>query len=260
MRLPLAIAATLTALLLLVPAARADEKLQMGVSVDVVPVTSDFSGRDIVVFGAIETDDQASLYRGEYQMIIEVIGALEEAIVRKKERIGGIWVNAEAREYRSVPSFYTLLTDNELVNITDLSFLNAKGIGIDNLQARPVGQNSVQSILTESEFSGALRRIRIEQSLFTEDLTALRRLSPSLWRARLSLPPNVPIGEHLVRAHLFKDGKKLDQVETKFEVRKIGFERWIYDLAHEQSLIYGILCVLLAIFTGWSANVIFRKN
>ncbi|MEM9278620.1 MAG: TIGR02186 family protein [Pseudomonadota bacterium] len=236
------------------------EKLQMGVSVDIVPVSSGFAGQDIVIFGSIENAEQAQLYRGEYDVVIEVIGEVEEAVVRKKDRIGGIWVNAAAREYRDVPSYYSVLSRNKLVDVSDLSVLNSMGVGIDNLSARPVDRGNIQEFLTQGEFSTALRRIRIEEGLFSENPTSLEQLSPSLFRATLSLPPNVPIGVHTVRAYLFRDGKKLDEIENSFEVRKVGFERWMYDFAHEQSLLYGIMCVLLAIFTGWAANAMFRKN
>ncbi len=250
----------LTFLLLLLVPVQSAEKLQMGVSVDIVPVASDFAGRDIVIFGSIEDADQAELYRGSYSVIIEVVGALEEVVIRKKNRIGGIWINADAREYRDVPSYYSVLSNNPLGAISDASILNSLGIGIDNLSARPVASSNVQHFLTQGEFSSALRRIRINENLFVEDPDALQQLSPSLFRATLALPPNVPIGSHTVRAHLFHKGKKLDVVAGSFEVRKVGFERWIYDLAHEQSLLYGIMCVLIAIFTGWAANTIFRKN
>lgn len=240
--------------------AQAAEKLQMGVSVDIVPIGSDFSGRDIVLFGAIEDADQPALFRGEYQVIIEVVGALEEAIVRKKDRIGGIWVNAAARKYEDVPSYYSVLSGSEISEIADPSLLSTKGIGVKYLKARPVDRGNIAEFLTQGEFSTALRRKRIENGLFSEKPDALQHISPSLFRATLPLPPNVPIGVHTVRAHLFLDGQKLDQVTKSFEVRKVGFERWIYDLAHDYSFLYGLLAVLLAIFTGWFANLVFRKN
>ena len=246
--------------MMMVTAVQANEKLQMGLSVDVVPVGSDFSGQDIVVFGAIEQADQAQLYRGEYDVFIEVIGDLQEAIVRKKDRISGIWINAAAREYRDVPSFYSLHSRNPIEEVVDPSVLSSLGIGVKYLKAKPVDRGNSEEFLTQGEFSSALRRKRIESKLFAENPSSIDLISPSLFRASVSLPPNVPIGFHTVKAHLFKDGKKLDEVTHTFEVRKVGFEEWIYNLAHQQSLLYGILCVLLAIFTGWFANVIFRKN
>ncbi|MEL7429538.1 MAG: TIGR02186 family protein [Pseudomonadota bacterium] len=252
----------LSMLFLLVPLGglHAQEKLQLGVSVDVVPVEADFAGRNIVIFGAIEGADQPRLFRGEYEVLIEVIGELENAIVRKKDRIGGIWINAAAREYHDVPSFYSVSSGTTLDQVADLSLLSKKGIGIDYLKAKPVELGNVEEFLTEGEFSSALRRTRIENGLFSENPQALEMISPSLFRAAISLPPNVPIGTHTVRAHLFLNGVKLDEVKQSFEVRKVGFEEWVYDLAHEHSFLYGLICVLLAIFTGWFANVVFRKN
>ena len=257
MRLFIALFLLITAF---VSTAGAQEKLQLGVSVDVVPVESDFAGRDIVVFGAIEFADQPTLYRGDYKVLVEVIGDLENAIVRKKDRISGIWINAAAREYRDVPSFYSLHSRNPIEEVVDPSVLSSLGIGVKYLKAKPVDRGNIEEFLTQGEFSSALRRKRIESQLFAEDASSIDLISPSLFRASVSLPPNVPIGVHTVKAHLFKDGKKLDEVTHTFEVRKVGFEEWIYNLAHQYSLLYGILCVLLAIFTGWFANVIFRKN
>ena len=41
-------------------------------------------------------------------------------------------------------------------------------------------------------------------------------------------------------------------------MRKVGLERWIYNLAHERQLIYGILSLVIAIAAGWMASAVFR--
>ena len=236
------------------------QSLQLGVSVDVVPISSDFDGRDIVIFGSIEGAELEELYRGKYDVVIEVTGELEEVIVRKKERVGGIWINTRAREYADVPSFYAVLSRNGLDNISNALALRTLGLGVSNIQARALNQTSVQQFLTASPFSKALRRVRIADGLFYENPDALKQLSPSLFRATLALPPDVPIGQHVVRAFLFYEGQKVAEVASSFEVRKVGFERWVYDFAHNQSLLYGIMCVLIAIITGWTANVLLRRS
>ena len=45
---------------------------------------------------------------------------------------------------------------------------------------------------------------------------------------------------------------------TFIDVRKVGIERWIYNLAHEKPLIYGLLSLFIAIVAGWSASAVFR--
>lgn len=236
------------------------ESLQMGISVDQVPVSSSFDGADIVIFGSIETQNQAALFRGEYDVVIRVEGAPEDVIIRKKDRIGGIWINNESETYESVPSFYSILSARPLNLISNSIELGPVSLGINNLGKNVPVEGEKKLIMNPGEFSDALRRLRIEQELFSETPGSLEKLSPSLFRATLSMPANVPIGELKVTAFLFRNGEILNTNESSFVIEKVGFERWIYDLAHEQGLLYGIMAVLIAIFTGWAANAMFRKN
>lgn len=236
------------------------ESVQMGISVDQVPVDSSFDGAEIVIFGSIETTQQAALFRGEYDVVIRVEGAPEDVIIRKKERIGGIWINNNSEAYEAVPSFYSILSARPLNLITNQITLGPISLGVENLGKNIPVEGEKKLIMNPGEFSDALRRLRLDEGLFAETPDALKQLSPSLFRARLSIPANVPIGKHNVTAYLFRNGEILGTHESSFRIEKVGFERWIYDLAHENGLLYGIMAVLLAIFTGWAANAIFRKN
>ena len=42
-------------------------------------------------------------------------------------------------------------------------------------------------------------------------------------------------------------------------MRKIGFERFLGLAAQQQPLLYGLVCVILALFTGWLGGVVFRR-
>ena len=43
-------------------------------------------------------------------------------------------------------------------------------------------------------------------------------------------------------------------------ILKGGFERRVYQFAQNDSFLYGIFCVLLALLTGWLGRVVFRKE
>ena len=47
------------------------------------------------------------------------------------------------------------------------------------------------------------------------------------------------------------------QYETVIDVRKVGMERWLFNLAHEQAFIYGLLSLFIAISAGWGASAVF---
>jgi hypothetical protein len=42
-------------------------------------------------------------------------------------------------------------------------------------------------------------------------------------------------------------------------VRKSGFENFVFVASRQQPLLYGIVCVLLALGTGWLAGVVFKR-
>lgn len=234
--------------------------IQMGVSVDKVPVGSDFDGEDIVVFGSIEGVAIDALNRGEYHVVVNVQGGKHDVVIREKERTFGIWINNESETFESIPSFYAVVSASPLRDIANPDVLNRIGLGIDNLGSAEAAAAGEKFVIEDGKFADALRRIKKDKGLYFENDEGLTQLSPSLFRARVALPPNVPIGEHMVTAHLFRNGLHLYSKSATFEIGKVGFERWIYNLAHEQGLLYGFMAVFVAIFTGWAANAIFRKN
>jgi hypothetical protein len=44
-----------------------------------------------------------------------------------------------------------------------------------------------------------------------------------------------------------------------FTVRKSGFENFVFVASRQQPLLYAIVCVILALGTGWLAGVVFRR-
>ena len=61
-----------------------------------------------------------------------------------------------------------------------------------------------------------------------------------------------------MRIFLTRGGQIVDLHEKVLYVQKVGLERWIYNLAHERPLIYGILSLAIAIAAGWLASAVFR--
>ena len=236
------------------------EELQMGVSVDVVPVTSEFSGSQIAVFGTIENPDKLAQTLNEYTVVVVISGPTEDIVVRRKQRVFGIWMNRASRVYRSVPTFYTVASSRKLDAIADKSVLREYGIGIDNLSFSLFSTGDQTFISPAPEFANSLRRIRIGKSLYAENTAGVVFLGSSLFRATLSLPSNVPIGKHTVTAYLFRNGQMLASRSDTFRVERAGFERYLFTLAHVYAFWYGVIAVVVALATGWLASVVFGRK
>ena len=248
------------ALFAFVQAALAEDKadVQIGLSSDTVEITSNFDGTDLVIFGSIEGGDRQLLEAEGYDVVVALFGPKEEVVVRRKERKLGIWVNGEAMRFSDVPSSYSVATTRPLEQIADSDSIGILQLGLDNINVVTEEDGGVGEEL--EVFRESLARLKVDQNLFLERIGGVEFLSPTLFKAKLAVPANVPIGKHTAHAFLFKQGEFLNAKFAEMRVQKIGFEQYTYDLAHKNGLLYGFLAVFVAMATGWLASVVFGKD
>lgn len=234
------------------------EGLDIGVSTNEIAITSDFRGADLTVFGAMTNADELLLAIGNYDIIVTLEGPRDYATVRRKERIFGVWVNTDSMIFEQVPESYSIASTRQLDDPTQLPPINTAGVGIEHLALNPIGY--IRDVGELSDFREAFRRLKLAGGLYQKEASGVRFVSSSLFRASLRLPANVPDGVHIVRAYLFKSGTLITQREIPLRVVKTGLEQAITDTAHNQPFAYGLLCVLIALVTGWGASIVFRKD
>lgn len=234
------------------------EGLEIGTSTSEIAITSDFHGADLTIFGAVTNTDSLLLAIGQYDVVVVLEGPRENATVRRKERVFGIWINTRSMTFEAVPHSYSMSSSRMLDDITTPLDLTEQGIGIDHIPLSPVGFVGNASNL--GEFRQAFRRLQEKGGLYDRDPSGVRFVSSNLFKASLRLPANIPNGVHTVRAYLFKSGKFVTDKSVPLRVIKTGIEQMITDAAHERPISYGVFAVFLALVTGWSASVIFRKD
>ncbi len=234
------------------------EGLEIGTSTSEIAITSDFHGADLTIFGAVTNTDSLLLAIGQYDVVVVLEGPRENATVRRKERVFGIWINTRSMTFEAVPHSYSMSSSRMLDDVTTPLDLTEQGIGIDHIPLSPVGFVGNASNL--GEFRQAFRRLQEKGGLYDRDPSGVRFVSSNLFKASLRLPANIPNGVHTVRAYLFKSGKFVTDKSVPLRVIKTGIEQMITDAAHERPISYGVFAVFLALVTGWSASVIFRKD
>ncbi|MCZ4090413.1 MULTISPECIES: TIGR02186 family protein [Sinorhizobium] len=234
------------------------EKLEIGISTDEISITSDFRGADLTIFGAIDGFDGNLLAQGKYNIIVTLEGPKENATVRKKQRVFGIWVNTSSMTFELVPESYSLSSTRDIETIAPPGEMGNMGIGVDHMRLVPLGFVGDGSNL--GEFRNAFRQIRETSGVYQRDPGGVQFISSSLFKASVRLPANVPNGVHIVRAYLFRDGVFVAAKALPLRVVKTGLEQAITRAAHDQPVIYGLVAVLLAVITGWGASLLFRKE
>ncbi len=232
---------------------RTEESLVVGLTQDVIHITSNFTGAEFVVYGAIEAPD-AFVGAAERDIVIVVRGPETPTTVRKRGRVSGIWLNTDAATFENVPGFYFLASTAPLDGIAAPAVLKRKGIGLANQtwigpKRRDIG-----------EFQKALIRSRTADQLFVEEEGAVDMNGASLFQTRIVMPANVPVGDYRVEAYLFRNGQEISAYSATLVIDKLGIERTLYNFATQRSLLYAMAAIVIAVLMGLGAAFLFREK
>lgn len=246
----LSLLATLFAFAL--PAPAQDEEIVAGLSQNVVSITATFVGSEILIFGAVKRDAPAP--SGEFGVAVVVEGPSQQITVRRKEKRMGIWVNTDAVEVEAAPSFYAIATNAPFGEVISPEVDSAEHVSIPE---------SIQILESETvadveSFAEAVIRIRSNAGLYKIAEGAVNVTQDTLFDTRIQLPANLTEGLYDVRIYLTRGGEVVARHTADIDVRKVGLERWLYNLAHEQAILYGLMSLAIAIAAGWGASAFFR--
>jgi uncharacterized protein (TIGR02186 family) len=238
-------------------AAANPETIQIGLSTDKIAINAGFEGTDLTIFGALDNADPLVQRQGRYDIVVVLEGPSKDLVVRKKARFLGIWVNRASETFEAVPLSYSLASTRAMQDITDAKTFASLSLGTQGLNLKPkYGQKRA----TLEPFTEALRIVKSNDGLYNERPGGVQFISKNLFRATLALPADVPIGHHLARAFLFRNGQFLKESRTDLEITKSGFEQQIFQAAHQRSFFYGLFSVTLAMLIGWLGRVIFKRD
>ena len=231
--------------------AEAKDTIVGGFSSKNISINTTFTGSKILIFGSIKRNNAEKITPSH--IIIEVLGPRTNITIRKKKKTFGIWINSHPIKIYNSPSFYSLLFTDKPEKILAQAELKNTLIGKKQFFDP---QNNKQSYI---DAINAKIRIKIKEGsyIFHNDPIALK--DETLFSAQVSLPANLIQGDYKTKIHLVQNGKVISSFTDIIKVRKIGIEKWLYQMAHEQSLFYGLFSIFLALFFGWSASTLFRK-
>ena len=80
------------------------ERLVVDLSDDEIAITTGFTGTELLLFGAKEE-------RGDVVVVLR--GPVRDAVVRRRERFAGVWVNRESVVFRGVPAYYRVASTQD---------------------------------------------------------------------------------------------------------------------------------------------------
>lgn len=223
-----------------------------------IEIKYSFTGAELLLFGAI-------LYPGgrlpepghRTDIVIVLKGPAQSIVIREKEKVAGIWINAQALRYRSAPSFYAIASSRPIDRLVDARTRAIYELGLDSLQLSPAS-NAVSAV--QDRFTRGLVEQRRRTGLFVEAPGAVEITGDVLYRARLTIPARVPVGRFTAETFLIRDGRVLAAAVRDIDVRKTGFERFVTRAADRHAILYGLSAVALSALLGWGAGRFARRT
>ena len=221
-----------------------------------IEIAYSFTGAELLLFGAILYPDGQVPDDDKAEIVVVVKGPVQSVLIREKQKVAGIWVNAERFRYRSVPSFYAIASSRPINELVDERTRAIYELGLDSLQLSPI---TIATPAVQERFQRGLVDLRRRAGLYVEAPRAVEITDGVLYRARVTIPARVPVGRFTAETFLIRDGRVLAAAVRPIDIRKAGFERFVARSAERRPVAYGLVAVALSIGIGWGAGAVARR-
>jgi uncharacterized protein (TIGR02186 family) len=221
-----------------------------------VQIRYSFSGAQLLLFGAVVYPGGRTPDR-PVDIAVVLRGPVQPILLREKQKIAGIWMNADSSRFRSAPSFYAVASSRAISQLVDERTASIYELGLHNLQLSPGGGALPER---ERHFEAGLLDLRSRSGLYAENPRGVEITDGVLYRAVITIPSQVPVGTYTAETFLIENGRVLAAATRDIQIDKSGFERFVALAARRHRLLYGLCCVALSLGLGWAAASAFRRR
>lgn len=216
-----------------------------GISTNDIYIGTKFNGAKILLFGA----------KGDAgNIVIAVRGPKKDFLVTKKKKLLGIWYNGSHVAFEDAYSFYSLFSTYSEEPLDDL--ISSLELGKNNIEFKT---NDDVSSAQKNEFQLQLIEQLEKKKLYATGNNKIDFLDETLFKVVLDFPKNIARGTYNVEIYLINDGGLMSFQSIPIYVRQVGFSARVFDFAYEESFLYGLLAIAIALVAGWLANYLFAR-
>ncbi|MDI9313285.1 MAG: TIGR02186 family protein [Hydrotalea sp.] len=238
----------MAAIIGIIMAANTAQALTMSESV--INMDLNFHDKLLLVEGVLDSKNQ--------QVVVTLTGPNISANLWQKKKFWGIWINGVKKTFDDIPSFYYwAVTDDNLANrMTDWQkyiFL----IGDDALTRGFYDQLNDAPASKKIYSEGLLQSLESKKLYFPEPEDIFT--NKNTFYLPIVIHPETPIGIYHLTAY-YIDGWHISRTERlSLLVEKKGLSSAISNFAEKNSLLYGVIAIIIAIAFGCLSAFIYNK-
>ncbi|MBU1053232.1 MAG: TIGR02186 family protein [Proteobacteria bacterium] len=254
--------------LLFVPSLFASESYAQTSPVDIdviqpktIEINYSFSGGKVSVREVIPSGNKVAL---------RLIGPKEDLVLMRKDRVKGLWMNVEQIHFHDIPNVYLLMTSKDLSSVENRDSIKAMKLDYFSLLAESLPDKSLNKDPEKHQTDNSLlinELIKLKESdklyQISDGTVNIKPLEKGAWDqvdAVLNVPAKISPGTYTLELFALKDGKSRLVRSSSIEVKLTGLPAMISNLAFKNGLLYGILAVIIATFSGLLIGVVFGSK
>jgi uncharacterized protein (TIGR02186 family) len=250
----LLITLTVTASLLAMLAGPASAELTVTANHDHINIDFFYHGSSVSVRGTADPGTD---------LVIKISAPEGHHVLRQKGKVGGLlWMNVATLKFDRVPSLYFLTSTKKLEDILSNEAMEKDVLGYPAL-AKHIDLAPVADEGEKSRWVGEFVKYKETSKLFSVTsgkITTSEKEGKQNYYVLLDWPYQAQPGDYYVTVYEVRDGKVIDQAQTKVAVQQVGVVKKLATMAKNSGALYGILSILAALGAGFGVGMIFRKG
>lgn len=203
-----------------------------------ISIDSNFQGARLLVFGSQNQPGDITS---------TILGPSKTLTVWRKKRQFGLWLKRDFVTFANTPTYlsqHVATSDDDGISLSPEFWAV-----IDQRKQTDAGI-----------FKAAALGILQQEGLYRTGDERVQYMGDSLFKHFLILPDSIEEGHYAVQVALDDVGGNALAIQNlPIRIQKYGLEAYVSKMAHEQPILYGIACVLIALMAGFLANLLFRK-
>ncbi len=198
------------------------------------------------------------------RVVVVVRGGERDEEFYRKARVGPIWVNRGRVHVSGVPVLFYRFSSGAL-----REFLHQDEIKRYQLDESAIkAQMRIEPEFSREQIVASWLELKAEEATYALNREALRwgprqdHVAP--FSVDFAWPRKVPPGVYQIAVYECRDGSVTSYAVRSFPVVKVGFPAWLWSMATNHALVYGVASVLAAAAVGFATayliGLIFRKR
>lgn len=228
---------------------------------DHIKINFFYHGDEVTVSGS--SDANADI-------IVKITSPEVHQIMKKKGKVAGLlWMNVGTLNFEHIPNLYMLYSSGRLEEILSREEMDKYIIGYPSLFKRveihPVDNEADKERWFREfvKFKEASKLYNVaENSVSITKGGEVTKTQSGLqdYHLRIAWPYQAPPGEYTITVYAVKDKRVIESAEAKVRVEQVGGVKILADMAKNNSILYGIISIVVAVAAGFGVGMIFRKG